>query len=522
MRSPSGTRERRDSGRPRAIGVDAALTAAVGLAAVALYTATLAPGLLWGGGDFAKFQTFAFLGYVDGPINVMAHMLWVLLAHAFTWLPLRDPVWRANFASAVFAAIGLVFVFRSALFLTRSAAAALLATGALAVSHTFWSYAVVAKVYSLNALMLGACFYLLFRWRQTEHDRLLYLFASLYGLSFLNHLVMSTAAAGFAVFVGLTLRARRPRSRIWRPLLLAAACFGLGVSPYLYAVFRSGAAHGTGGTIVHSLTGLAYPLVHPSALLRGIAWGVALGVYQFPVTTIIGFVGLSALWRRDPSAAAAIGLTILGTAAFMFGILGPDAAAGPDYVWNLHFYLPAYVAFALALAPGFEAIVTRWPRRTEVAYAVWAVLALAVPVLLYATAPLIARRVVHNVPDFRPLAGRDNFRYALSPWKHNETGPRMLTERILGALPANSVLFADYGLWTMVHYCQVVEQARPDVKAIMLPLPSEGTQAALILRYRDTPNLFLADTYRYYNLQSIQEHFDLVSVPPIYRLVPKP
>jgi len=522
MGTPSGGQLPRAQAVARGSGADILLTAAVGLVALALYTATLAPGLLWGGGDFAKFQTFAFLGYVEGKITVMAHMLWVLLAHPFTWLPIRDPAWRANFSSAVFASLALVFFFRAARYLTRSTVAALLATGALAVSHTFWSYAVVPKVYSLNALMLAACVYLLLRWRQTGRDRLLYTFAFLYGVSFLNHLVMSTAAAGFALFIGSTLRARPEPSRIWVPLVITAACFSVGLSPYVYAVFQSGAAAGTGDTIVKSLTGLAYPLIHPTALLRGTEWGVALGVYQFPVTTIVGGVGLWTLWRRDALVAGMIALAILGATAFMFCILGPDASAGPDYVWNLHFYLPAYIAFALLLAPGFEVMLTRWSERTGVVYAICGVVALGVPPLLYATAPAVARRVMHNVPDFRPLPGRDNFTYALSPWKHHETGARALTEQILRAVPHNGVLFADYGLWTMIHYCQVVEGARSDVEAVMLPLPHEHAQAPLIWRYRNRPNLFLADTYRYYNLDAIQEHFDLVPVPPIYRLVPKP
>ena len=36
------------------------LSVGILVGALALYTATLAPGLLWGGGDFATFQTMAF------------------------------------------------------------------------------------------------------------------------------------------------------------------------------------------------------------------------------------------------------------------------------------------------------------------------------------------------------------------------------------------------------------------------------------------------------------------------------
>jgi len=89
-------------------------------AALALYIFTLAPGLLWGGGDFATFQTMAYLLEIELPGGIFGHPLWVILAHPFTWLPIREVAWRANLASAVFAAGALTLVFLAARHLTRS------------------------------------------------------------------------------------------------------------------------------------------------------------------------------------------------------------------------------------------------------------------------------------------------------------------------------------------------------------------------------------------------------------------
>ena len=74
--------------------------------ALTLYVATLAPGLLWGGGDFATFQTRLFLGELRG--DIFGHPLWVIVARPFVWLPIRDVAYRANLAAAVFAALALV------------------------------------------------------------------------------------------------------------------------------------------------------------------------------------------------------------------------------------------------------------------------------------------------------------------------------------------------------------------------------------------------------------------------------
>jgi len=484
-------------------------------AALLLYVTTLAPGLLWGGGDFARFQTWAYLGHIEGKVDIFAHPLWVYVAHPFTWLPIRDPAWRANFASAVFAATALVFVFLSAGFLTRSRPAALLATVALAVSHTFWTYAVMPKVYSLNALLLAVCLYLLLRWRATDSARCLGLFGLLYGLSLLNHLVMATAAAGFAVFITVTLwMHRRP---VGRPLLVATVSFAIGLVPYVSLMLRSATAQATGGTVARFVAGLVYAFSHPAVLLTGCGWGVALGLYQFPLTTAVGVLGLLHLWRRDVAVAAGISLIMLGTVAFLLGALDPHA--GSTYVWNLHYYLQAYVAFALGMAPGFEVLWRRWCSQVRYRQAAVVAATLLVPVVLYAAAPALAPRFVRNIPDFRPLPGRDNFAYVLSPWKQNETGARRYGEQMLQALPEGSVLFADYGPWAVVRYLQVVEHARPDV--VVVELASSGAQVALILEHGEKPNLFLADTYRYYNLDGIQHYFDIVPAGPIYRLVPR-
>lgn len=60
------------------------------LRALALYIPTLAPGLLWGGVDFAIFQTMAYLLEIQLPNGVFGYPIWVVLAHSFTRLPIWD------------------------------------------------------------------------------------------------------------------------------------------------------------------------------------------------------------------------------------------------------------------------------------------------------------------------------------------------------------------------------------------------------------------------------------------------
>ncbi|MCX7855312.1 MAG: DUF2723 domain-containing protein [Anaerolineae bacterium] len=481
--------------------------------ALALYISTLAPGLLWGGGDFATFQTMAYLMEIQLTGGIFGHPLWVILAHPFTWLPIRDVAWRANLASAVFAAGALMVVYLASYRLARSQPASLLATASLAVSHTFWTYAVMAKVYSLNALLLIACIYLLLLWREKKRAIYLWSFAFLYGLSLLNHLVMATAAAGFLAYIGIVVWQRRGDPGLKRELALGALAWTVGVAPYLFLMVKTGATGSAMSTILAFLRGLGYGFVRPAAFLMGIGVGVVLLLYQFPATALPGFLGLRILGQSLKPEAWMLGLAALGDVLFL--LAATDPRAGGEYWWNLHYYLQLYVIFSLWIAAGFAVL---WPRLTSRRWVTAGVILLAVvlPILLYALAPTLARPFVSNLPGFRPLPGRDNLTYVLSPWKHRETGAREFGERILSALPPESVLFADYSIWAVVRYLQIVEGARPDVELVQLM----GDQVSLVQQYRGRP-LFLADTYRYYDLEGIGRYFEIEPHGPIYRLVEK-
>ncbi|HLF28887.1 MAG TPA: DUF2723 domain-containing protein [Anaerolineae bacterium] len=492
------------------------LALGVFVAALVVYMLTLAPGLLWGGGDFATFQTKAYTGQIES--NIFGHPLWVILARPFIALPIRDVAYRANMASAVFGAAALAFVYLSAWQITRSLGASLLATSALGVSHTFWTYAVMPKPYSLNALLLAACVYFLLRWRDTRRGLYLYFFAAIYGLSLLNHLVLLTSAAGFFVYIWLVARQPTDHASVRRQIALAVFIYVAALAPYLLLILGAGQAEGTGGSIGLFLRGFFTALTSPAALVLGLGAGIVLLLYQFFLVAPIGLIGLRKSWALDRPAAFLLSLIALGDVAFLLG--ATDPRTGGDYVWNLHYYLQLYVVFALWSAIGFARL---WPRLSQGRlHLVFSMLLVAVlPIGVYAVAPALARPFTANLPGFRELGGRDNLAYVLSPWKHTETGARTFGESILATLPPHAFFFADYGIWTLIHYLQVVERARPDVTLVQLPGVDSGQQLPLILAHRDAGLLFLGDVNRYYDLAAIQAHFDVVAAGPIYRLTPK-
>ncbi len=195
--------------------LDVLLACAAAGFALALYLRGLAPGLL--GGDSGEFQFAAWLGGFAHPTG---YPLYLLLGRLWTHLlPLGDPAWRMNAFSAVWgaAAVGLFYLLALQVLriVTRPpwpAVAirlpALLAAVTFAVSSTFWSQALIAEVYTLNAALLSAILLALVRWAATGRLRPLYLAAFTFGLSLAHHRTTILWVPAIALFFWLTTRSK--------------------------------------------------------------------------------------------------------------------------------------------------------------------------------------------------------------------------------------------------------------------------------------------------------------------------
>src|SRR4249920_214631 len=170
---------------------------AIGVAALALYLATLQPDF-GGPEDTPKFQ---FLGYVLGTAHPPGYPLYVLLSHFFVKLPIRTIAYRANLFSAVMAAVAcaLAYVIGRQLDARRwpAACAALgLATGA-----SFWRSAVFAEVYSLAAALAALTIALLLRWSARGGSVYLLAAVAAFSLGLGNHLTIVGLLPAAIVFV---------------------------------------------------------------------------------------------------------------------------------------------------------------------------------------------------------------------------------------------------------------------------------------------------------------------------------
>jgi hypothetical protein len=265
--------------------------AVVFVAALVLYFITLAPTVTLVDSGELMFAVKS-LGVAHPP----GFPLYVLLAHAFTWLPFGSVATRVNVASAVFAAA-------AAATLTLVVAEMLLSLNALpsrtsqpqkqpqkgerkpkkqavkderrdvlpvsgewplvgvvacvmagllfACSRTLWAYATITEVYTLNTLLITVIFFLMFRWRRriledrvktgkhipgggvaSRHDRWLVAAALVFGLAMGVHHV--SVAVTLPAFALLVFATEGFRFFISRRLVKAALAAFAGLAVYLY------------------------------------------------------------------------------------------------------------------------------------------------------------------------------------------------------------------------------------------------------------------------------------------------
>lgn len=183
----------------------AAAACVVGTLAFAVYTRTLLPGVDLG--DTGGFQAAVLWPETSAR---RAYPLYYLLAEPFVAaLTPGEPARGLNLFSALTGgfAVGLLVFVASAV--TRSVLAGAVAGAMLAFSYTFWTQAVIAEVYTLHLLLLGACLAALHAFAERPSRIRLGVFFASYALSFGNHLGMILCFVPFAAF----LLAAHPRPR---------------------------------------------------------------------------------------------------------------------------------------------------------------------------------------------------------------------------------------------------------------------------------------------------------------------
>jgi hypothetical protein len=373
--------------RPARFPFGLVLVAILGL----VYALTLLPGVGYSG-DAAKFQ---FLGKLLGTPHTSGYPLYLVLNHLFvSWLPLGTLAYKANLLSAVFA-VGCAVVVQRLLMRLGARPFVAFVTALLAgLTPTLWSQAVVAEVYTLNALLVASTLAAFVRWEQTRERRDLYLAAGIYALSFGNHLTMITLLPAIVLFVWLSDRRvfTRPKT-----VLTIAGLVALGALQYAYVFWRTYdpatpylematpdfAAfwwHITGAQFKGALFAFSWEQL----LNNRVRWYGKLLLAEFlivlPVLAVWGAARLSL--RHN---VLLLG-TFVASAAF---------AINYDIIDIQAYFIPSFLIVAIAVGLGLEGLWRRVPAR---AGALVAAICLALPVALAASGwPRVSQ--AHNVGE---------------------------------------------------------------------------------------------------------------------------
>ena len=424
--------------------------------------------------------------------------LWIILAHLASLVPLGNVALRINFSSALFAALAsaMLTLAVAELMITASFLAAskrskkgaqrnkkaqdseigwllvfapALGAGLLmAFSRTLWSYATIAEVYTLNACLILAVFFLMLRWRQyiiaerpdgggavTAHDGWLYAAALVFGLALgVHHVTVGLTLPALGVIVYRTQGRRFFISR----RLLYAALLSIGALVVVYAYLPFAASRSpvinwgnprTLQQIWWHITGRQYRVFLSSSpsmigMQFGEFWRLLLrefGFVWFPLALCLAFAGFARAFKEDRTAFWFLLFIVIADLGLCFNFSAPHTAHEIAEDKDAY-YLPTFISVAIGVGFGIRWLIqltlsrNTWLKKT---YAV-----AAVAVLLTALAanwPFNNRRRCFIADDY--------------------------VENLFSTIAPNGLLLTqDWQVASPMFYAQGIEHRRLDAKVV--------------------------------------------------------
>jgi hypothetical protein len=470
-----------------------------------------------------------------GIAHPTGYPLYTLLGRFFTLIPIGDAAYRVNLMSAFFAALTVVFICFLVRMLTDNSLSAFFASVAIAVSPVFWSQAVIAEVYSLNAFFTALVLYLLLRWEANRRQRPavgqvsipaipnLLLAAFVYGLSLTHHRLMLLLAPAMALFAWLTER------RVFTNLKLVLRLFLLFLAPlllYAYVPLRGlhissldGTYRNTWRGFLHHVTASGYNVFitgNPMAQSRPLSFYWQLLVSQFGLVGVaLGLVGLLASTRK-PRSSTLLGVAFALNAAFVLTYRVADIEV---------FAIPAFLLYAIWIGIGMDflgGILAKVWKRLSSPKRLRSPRIVLLPGL-FATFARLAERL----PDAKALAScrlllvilfllqplallRDNYpEIDLSQrWAVHDYGVDMLSQ----PLEDNAVVIGILGEMTLLRYFQRTEGLRPKVVTIVADRDEERLAAIEVALDADQA------VYVTRLIHGLPERYSLAALGPLIRV----
>ena len=398
-----------------------------------LYGATCQRGPSWQ--DSGRHQWCAWRGRCYRKLGLaLAHPLYVEAGHALRGLPVADFATRLNAFSGLGMAVALANLAALVAVLTNRRWIGLAAAGMLAVTHTVWWVSTLAETYAWQAAALTAELRLLVRLVRRPRWHTPALLGLVAGLGWAIHNMALLALPVYAAAAVVTVARRRLPA--WT-LSVGLAAFLAGASPLLVLVAAEAAA---GGSIAAAIR---------SALFGKYAWAVlnVRGVSPYlKANAGLAAMNLAGLllplavvgWlhfrsRLGAGLAAAIGAITAIEVAFVARYPVPD---------QFMFLVPSLTMMALAAGIGLAVLADR-SKGWRLAAALAAAASIAAGPAFCAAAPHLARKFGVRTGREARAPFRDEYRYWLVPWKHDESSARDFAAAALAQAAPDGVICAD-------------------------------------------------------------------------------
>nr|MCL5958382.1 DUF2723 domain-containing protein [Chloroflexota bacterium] len=435
---------------------------AVFLASILTYVVTLSPTVA--GGDSGELIAAA---YVVGVPHPPGYPLYTMLGKLFTLLPLGSVAYRVNLMSALFGALAVATTYFVILRISRRIVPSVVGSLTLAFSVLFWSYSLVAEVFTLNSFFASLSILLILLWRHRRDDRFLVLFAGTYGLGVGHHQTLLFLAPALLYLLVMTARKHFPSAS---SLVASTLCFLLGFVVFLYLPL---AAAGNPRANFGDPSSLErFIRVVTRANYGSLKLIPAQDRYQVPPLVQLPLYAQSMLEQFS-----AVGI-LLGLAGFWQAFRRSRTL----FVFLLAAFLPSGALFVVYVnilpdLPGAEAMLQKFFILSATVFAlpvglgVWWLIATAESRLTRLTAPAIAASpglILMGLPLFLFLSNlnvvdqRDN-------WLASD-----FSRQILQSAEPNAIIlgYSDDGV-NSLSYLQMVENLRPDVAVVAPSLINE-------------------------------------------------
>ncbi len=392
-----------------------------------LYCGTAQRGVSWGDSGLFQYRVMIH-DYIGNGGLACAHPLYILVGtRLFEILPKDLWFWGLNVMSGFFASLALFFLGRSARLLGASSQGVLYAVVTLGFSHVLWTMSTLAEVYTLSLFFLSLEVYAGLRFLKGKETRwfvLMFLFNGLH-LTVHNFAILNLPV--YAVLAYYLLAARRVK-----PLVFASVVWLLGASLTLWLGVHDYLAHGDlWGTIQNLLVGNYQSSVMGTAsrsltlvLMNVMLMGLTFCLPLFPY----GMLFYAKQFRLFKEQRELQFVAALFCVQFVFWV----RYAVPDQ-WT--FVLPTLFLLTLLFSRAAGAL--RWGK-----------MLLVVTVLLAVLLPWGICRMSHLLPKSlthaRTHVARDNLRYFILPWKHNEHSAEDFVASVTRTVPKGALVYADF------------------------------------------------------------------------------